>query len=168
MKFLSIILSIIFAVSADVISDYVSEPDENYNWVYEKDKTFRTLWGSTAHVLNVTSQKWMDESRGYGPRGAIWDHYVIVIVPNNLKYSNFSTVWLTGDSNTHPGADNGIKRDNYDILVGDEIAHNTRAIAVVVKQIPNAPYVFPNDPDHKKRHEDSLLAWSWREFHDDP
>ena len=75
----------------------------------------------------------MDESRGYGPRGAIWDHYVVVIVPNNLKYTNFSTVWLNGDSNTHPAAEDGIKRTNYDILVGDELAHNTRAIAVVVK-----------------------------------
>ena len=55
MKFILIVLSILSAISADVISDYVSEPDENYNWVYEKDKTFKTFWGSTAHVLNVTS-----------------------------------------------------------------------------------------------------------------
>jgi len=63
---------------------------------------------------------------------------------------------------------NNIKPGNYDILVGDALAHNTRAIAVVVKQVPNAPWVFASDPDKKHRHEDSLLGWSWRDFHDDP
>ena len=97
---LNLLILILGIVYADVISDYVSEPDENYEW--HKVKQFRTLWGSTAHVLNVTSQKWMDESRGYGLRGALWDHEVIVIVPNNLKYQNFSTIWLTGDQNDQP------------------------------------------------------------------
>jgi PhoPQ-activated pathogenicity-related protein len=75
----------------------------------------------------------MDVSRGYisSSKSDIWTHQVVVIVPNNLLYTNYSSIWLTGDSNKD--YDNNIKRDNYDILVGDAIAHNTRAIAVVVK-----------------------------------
>jgi len=53
-------------------------------------------------------------------------------------------------------------------MVGDELAHNTRAVAVVVKQLPNAPYWFPSDPSHLNRTVDGVLAWSWREWHDDP
>lgn len=132
MKYLSIICCILSAISADVISDYVNQPEEVYNWVYEKDQTFRTYWDSTAHVLNVTSLTWMDETRGKCPGGAVWTHQVVVIIPNNLLYTNFSTVWLTGDGNDHD-VSNNIKPGNYDILVGDAIAHNTRAIAVVVK-----------------------------------
>jgi hypothetical protein len=55
----------------------------------------------------------------------------VVIVPNNLLYTNFSSIWLTGDSNKN--YESNIERINYDILVGDALAHNTRAISVVVK-----------------------------------
>jgi PhoPQ-activated pathogenicity-related protein len=75
----------------------------------------------------------MDVSRGYisSTHSDIWTHQVVVIVPNNLLYTNYSSIWLTGDSNKN--YDNNIKRTNYDILVGDALAHNTRAISVVVK-----------------------------------
>jgi PhoPQ-activated pathogenicity-related protein len=52
--------------------------------------------------------------------------------------------------------------------VGDAIAHNTRALTVVIKHVPNQPYDFPHDPEHRGRSEDDLLGWSWREFYDDP
>jgi hypothetical protein len=53
MHLIILILAIFNIASADILSDYVSAPDDNYKWF--KVKEFRTLWGSTAHVLNVTS-----------------------------------------------------------------------------------------------------------------
>jgi hypothetical protein len=53
MNLIFLIIALLELVVADVISDYVSAPDENYSWY--KVRQFRTLWGSTAHVLNVTS-----------------------------------------------------------------------------------------------------------------
>ena len=44
----------------------------------------------------------------------------------------------------------------------------TGQIAVVVNQIPACPIIFPSDPQRKERHEDSLLAWAWKSYVDDP
>jgi hypothetical protein len=85
--------------------------------------TKKTSWGSTMHMLNVTTQTWMDESRAHGPRGAIWDHEVIVIIPKNLKFKNISTSLLLGSCNTPSGKDLDIR--DSDILEVDEIAHLT-------------------------------------------
>ena len=128
--------------------------------------TKKTSWGSTMHMLNVTTQKWMDESRAHGPRGAIWDHEVIVIIPKNLKYKNISTALLLGSCNTPSAKDLDIR--DSDIMEVDQIAHLTQSIAIGVRQLPNCPYVFPSDPDQKPRREDAVLAWAWRDFIDDP
>ena len=89
----------------------------------------------------------MDESRAYGPRGAIWDHEVIVVVPRILKHKNISTALLLGGCNTPSAKDLDIK--NSDVMEVDEIAHMTQSIAIGVRQFPNCPYVFPGDPDLK-------------------
>ena len=108
----------------------------------------------------------MDESRAYGPRGAVWDHTVIVVVPKKLEHTNISTVWLTWDCNEK--AQDPIKQSDLDVIVTDEWASQTHSITVAVKNLPNCHYVFPNDPTKKSRHEDAILAESWRQYLDDP
>jgi hypothetical protein len=54
---------LVSTVSAYILSDYVAAPEENFNWFEESDQSFKTLWGNTARILNVTSLKWMDETR---------------------------------------------------------------------------------------------------------
>ena len=44
------------------LDDYVSKDEEVFAW-FDKHEGFTTAWGGQAHVLNVTSQTWMDESR---------------------------------------------------------------------------------------------------------
>ena len=73
----------------------------------------------------------MDESRGYGPRGAIWDHEVIVVIPKNLRFKNISTALLLGGCNTPSAKDIDIK--SADVMEVDEIAHMTQAIAIGVR-----------------------------------
>lgn len=101
----------------------------------------------------------MDETRAKGPGGAIWSHTAIVIIPKNLEFKNISTVYLTGSCNSNP---NQFDKFSEDVIVVDELAHNTRSIAVAVQQIPNCPIVFPSDPIKKSRTEDAILAWAWR------
>jgi PhoPQ-activated pathogenicity-related protein len=127
----------ILLVSANVLDEFVSKPEEVYGWFQEKNRTFTTLYGNTAYVLNVTSQTWMDESRAYGPRGAIWDHNVIVIVPRKLEQTNISTVWLTGNCNEDVNRDKILSKTDVDIIAMDALAHDTKTVTVVVKQVPN-------------------------------
>jgi hypothetical protein len=56
------------------LDEYVSAEDPNYNWYEVENSTFKSLWGGTGHVLNVTSQKWLDEDKVKGPDGALWTH----------------------------------------------------------------------------------------------
>ena len=33
-------------------------------------------------------------------------------------------------------------------------------------QIPNCHYIFPSDPERKRREEDALIGWAWRQYLD--
>jgi len=116
----------------------------------------------------VTSQTWLDESKAYGPRGDnIWDHRIAVIVPKDLQVTNISSVWLTGQCNegNHEGE---LTKKDGDLLLMDELAHNTKSVTVVVKQVPNCHLHFPSDPTNKSRSEDSIIAWTWKQYIEDP
>jgi hypothetical protein len=93
---LKYLVSLYSLVNANVLDDYVAKEEDVYNWYQEANGTFNTYFGNTAHILNVTSLTWLDESKARGPRGAIWDHRIAVIVPKNLVHTNISSVWLTG------------------------------------------------------------------------
>ena len=113
------------------LDDYVSAEDPNYSWYEVKEHQFKSLWGGTGHILNVTSQKWLDESKVKGPDGALWTHQVIIVVPKHLKYTNVSLAYLTGDCNEvsnpvlYPHTDE-------DVLTVDEVSHNAHTIAITV------------------------------------
>ena len=91
----------IAAALGNALDDYVNKEEDVYAW-FDKGETSTSAWGGTAHVLNVNSQTWMYETKVSGPRGNIWDHIVVVVVPKHLKYTNISTLWVTGDCNPGP------------------------------------------------------------------
>lgn len=69
--FLCLILFVVYASSqATPLDDYVNTPDPHYN--YELIQTYSQV-GYKVYVLNMTSQKWMDETVVENP---IWWHYV--------------------------------------------------------------------------------------------
>ena len=155
------------SIGGNPLDDYVSQEDPNYKWRAVPELTFKSFFGGTGHVLNVTSQQWLDESKVSGPDGSLWTHQVIVIIPKNLKFRNISMAYLTGSCNKNPDAP--IKpHSDEDVLLVDEIAQDTNAITIAVKQIPNCPLVFPSDPEKRGRSEDAILAWAWKEFLEDP
>ena len=41
-------------------------------------------------------------------------------------------------------------------------------ITITIFQIPNCHMVYPSDPSQKRREEDAVIAWAWRQFHEDP
>jgi hypothetical protein len=74
----------------------------------------RTVTGGTAHVLNVTSQKWLDTSKAAGPYGDLWTHQVVVVVPKTLKNTDVALSYLTGNCNNNPKApDNSIEEVSF-------------------------------------------------------
>ena len=153
----------------EIWDSYMEKEEDVYDWFEYKNSSRKSVNGGTIHYLNVTSQTWLDESMATGHNGNIWSHKVVVVVPKNLKYTNFSLAYATGWCN---GGDDGKDTDylpeptDEDVFVADEFAHQSQMIAITVFQIPNCPIIYPSDPSKKHRTEDSVLAWAWREFHE--
>lgn len=46
----------------------------------------------------MTSQRWLTDA-DFSPEsesGSIWWHYLVVIVPDEVKYTRNATLWITG------------------------------------------------------------------------
>lgn len=111
-----------------------------------------------AYVLNMTSQQWLDETEVDRP---IWWHWLIIIVPEKISHKDFATVIGTGNSNnekTPPPIDEEYFR------ASQYVATHTGTVVAVLYQIPNEPLTFAQDPLHKSRSEDAIIAFGWRMF----
>ena len=53
--------------------------------------------GFTAYILNMTSQQWLTYDQ---VSRSIWWHYLVVVVPDEIKHPNVAGVWVTGGHNT--------------------------------------------------------------------
>jgi len=74
----------------DCFKAYIAEPDPAYHW-YNTGVQFRgeeSSVGWTAHVLNMTSQRWLSEAVISNPE---WWHVVVAVIPDNLNNPD----WLT-------------------------------------------------------------------------
>lgn len=151
-------------VSAGPLDDYLDKPEPSYKY-FNTGATIDTIFGGTAHVLNVTSQQWLDVSRARGPNGDLWTHQVIVVVPKKLIYTNVSLAYITGNCNENPGVPSATDEE---LLLADTISHDVGIIAIIVYQIPNCHIVYPSDPSQKGRSEDGMIAWAWNEYFNDP
>uniref|UniRef100_A0A2C9KY60 Uncharacterized protein n=1 Tax=Biomphalaria glabrata TaxID=6526 RepID=A0A2C9KY60_BIOGL len=138
------------------LDDYVIRPDENYYYGFLME-----LKGPdyVVYILNMTSQKWMTEAETSKP---LWWHFVSVIIPNTLNYTETVFLYIDGGDN-----DNKIPSIKDESIAGmTTLAVSTGAICAVINQIPNQPTVFLDDPERKERYEDSIIAWTWRKFLD--
>jgi hypothetical protein len=106
-------LGLIAAAAAAPLDDYVWRPDSHYGWqdlgenrILKGCNVLKTnCW--TGYILNMTSQKWLDDA-DYAPDSrtkSIWYHTLVVIVPDNLKHFRNASLWITGwNTNDIPSA----------------------------------------------------------------
>ena len=133
-------------VASDPFDNYINKPEPEFNWYYT-GRTFQTLTGGTAYVLNVTSIRWLDDSQYKVVGGSsLWTHEVVVVVPKEVVYTNIASMYL---ASAHAGCNNGKPIEdtfNFDLEIGDVIANDSRAIHIVSFQTPNCPMIFEDDP----------------------
>lgn len=110
------------------------------------------------YVLNLTSQTWMNELVISRP---VWTHQLVIIVPDDVQYTNTSALYITGGNNDSPSVP---KATDEDILVTSVLALETKSIAGALFQVPNAPIVFADDPEHKERSEDAIISFTWVQY----
>ncbi|XP_071108310.1 autocrine proliferation repressor protein A-like [Haliotis cracherodii] len=152
-----VLLLLAFACAhGGVLEDYVNRYDPHYTYEVLKDHTYRGP-DYTLYVLNMTSQKWKDETVVTNP---IWWHYLTITVPDKLVFKDSAFILIDGGSN-HAGPPS--VKDNF-VSLTTMMAVSTGCIGADLKMIPNQPTTFLADPTHKARSEDAVIAWTWKTF----
>jgi PhoPQ-activated pathogenicity-related protein len=88
--FLLLALLAVVKIGATPLDDYVNAPDAYFS--YKLLKTYEKV-GFKLYVLNVTSQKWMNESWVQNP---VWWHFVSITVPDKLTRPDAAMLVIDG------------------------------------------------------------------------
>uniref|UniRef100_A0A914BUP9 Uncharacterized protein n=1 Tax=Acrobeloides nanus TaxID=290746 RepID=A0A914BUP9_9BILA len=120
----------------------------------------------TVHYINMTSQQWLTDSEFSSNSSAksIWWHIIGVIVPENIRFKNNATLWITGGHMGSTIPDQSPK----DMLRYASLACMTGMITGVLFDIPNQGTIFSSDPTNESRSEDNIIAFTWHHFLKDP
>ncbi|KAK2157405.1 hypothetical protein LSH36_192g01004 [Paralvinella palmiformis] len=162
---LALLMTIVYAVNWDVQTDldvYVHSDDGYYSWEILTEYRYNAC---TMYIVNMTSQKWQDESYVDHP---IWWHFMGVAVPDedNITYPDAGFLFIDGGSNDpydEPPEEN--EDENIAVCIA---AVDLGVVGAYIKAVPNQPLIFLNDPQQMSRKEDSIIAWTWRTYIDDP
>ena len=114
----------------------------------------------------MTSQKWLNDE-DFSPNSdakSIWWHYLVVIVPDEVKYTRNASLWITGwDMHSTPP-----QASDEDIAVTAALATSLNMVCGALFQIPNEHIIFSGDPKQQSRSEDAIIAYTWDHFLKDP
>jgi PhoPQ-activated pathogenicity-related protein len=151
---------------ASPLWDYVNTDDGAFAWhdtgkrITSDSLSSQGAW--VGYLLNVTSQKWLTPADFLSPIGHVWTHSVLVVIPNQTKYTDAAALWITGNDNGTP--DDLPSNTDEDVLVCASLAVQTGTVCSVLYQIPNAPIVYAADPLRKPRGEDASVAFTWKQY----
>lgn len=84
---------VFISVSCTPLDDYVNTPDLHYK--YELITTYENI-GVKTYVLNMTSQKWQDETFVKNP---IWWHQLLISIPNKITRPGAAFMLIDGGKN---------------------------------------------------------------------
>ena len=129
---------------------YVKATDGAYS--YKVEKTVKSAT-HTSFTVRMQSQKWLTEDQ---VDRTAWVHDLNVIVPSEVA-SSVSLLMIGGGANGREVPSRADKR-----LV--QIALATKSVVTELKQVPNQPLVFADDPKKEPKVEDEIIAFSWRKY----
>jgi len=134
---------------ATPLDDYIAKPDPSYT--YTLVDTTDTPLGKI-YVIDMKSQTWRSEKE---VNRTLWQHWVSIYVPTEVT-SNTALLFINGGSNRNT------KPPNPDGMLA-QIAVQSRTVVVDVKQVPNEPLIFADDPGNE-RSEDAIIAYTFDKF----
>src|SRR5438128_1363169 len=127
---------------------YVAAPDPSYR--YELIESIPGD-GYAAHVLEMTSQRWRDETEVDRP---LWKHWLTVIAPEQVATDTALLIVGGGSNERKPPA-----RTNPLLAMG---AVATRSVIAELRMVPNQPLTFLGET--QQRSEDAIIAYSWDKY----
>ena len=80
-------------ITTTPLDDYVNQPDDHYK--FELLKT-HDMNGYKLYILNLTSQKWLDETIVSNP---IWWHFLCITIPDKVLRPDAGFLLIDGGDN---------------------------------------------------------------------
>lgn len=120
----------------EFFEEYVSSPDSSFKW--EKCSQMN-IDSAKVYELTFTSQEW---------EGILWNHHLIVVVPDKLICSEISLLFITGS-----WGENNSEELSYAV----KGANLTGGIVSILFDVPNQP-LFGG------LREDALISYTFEEF----
>lgn len=154
------------ATLAGPLDDYVNKHDPNYAWSDTGLGFSGPGW--TGHILNMTSQAWLtpaDWQSVNGPPGNLWWHYMLVVVPDKIAFTDAAFMYITGGDNKPSSLPT---KDSEPARIAADFAVNTGLISTVLYKVPSEPIFFHEEkPVPQRRTEDEIIAWTWKHYIED-
>jgi PhoPQ-activated pathogenicity-related protein len=142
------------------LDEYVHSDDGYWSYEYLAQYEYN---GVDLYVVNMTSQKYQDESF---VSKSIWWHIMGIAIPKNILYPDAGFLFIDGGSNRDDTT--APPRDDIGNIAIALLANDTGTVGAYIKQVPNQPVVFSNDPTQRVRSEDRIISWTWRTYIDSP
>ncbi len=152
------------AFTPTALDSYIAEPHPGFAYTL-----VNTINGGnyTAYVYDMTSHSWRNSTEVSNPE---WWHWLTIVVPNTVNYTK-ALLYLdtplggVGFNRFGPNELRGNPPTSvHPLLV--EMATATNSIVVQCQMVPNQQLRFLDEPGTVYRHEDALLAYSWKKFFD--
>ena len=134
---------------ATPLDDYIAKPDPSYT--YSVVQTIDNPLGKV-YIIDMKSQTWRTEKE---VNRTLWQHWLTIIVPNDVT-SNTALLFINGGSNKNT------KPPSPDLMLA-QIAVQSKTVLVDLKQVPNEPLIFADDPGNE-RSEDAIIAYTFDKF----
>ena len=128
---------------------YVHTPDPNYEYklISSSEKE-----GLNTYVLEMTSQKWLDEQTVDRP---LWKHWLVIARPHTVD-TNIGFLYIGAGEN----GDDAPTEAPVRIV---QLALETGSVAAQLYMVPNQPLTFVYD-ESRARVEDEIIAYTWDKF----
>lgn len=151
---LGVLAFIAIPVWATPLDDYIAAADASFAW-----SLANTIAGTgyTDYVLDLKSQSW-DPDPPSGVDRTLWEHALIITVPDTVSHTT-GMLFIGGGSNPA-----NLSGANDAFLAA--MAVRSETVIAQLKQVPNQPLTFANDPLVEPRTEDEQIAYAWRQFLD--
>ncbi|XP_070580928.1 autocrine proliferation repressor protein A-like [Ptychodera flava] len=156
-----LLATLFVVVTATPLDDYVNAPDHHYK--YEELDYKHVVKGKyTVYMVNMTSQKWLTDD---DVNRSIWWHCLSITIPHRLIHRDAAFMYISNGDNDKTDLPSP---HTEDIMTTSELAVSTGSIGAVLFNIPNQPMQYWSDPKNESRKEDSVIAFTWRHYIDDP
>lgn len=133
------------AKGPNALDAYIAKPDPSFTW---RNVGLCQGVGYRCAVLELTSQTWA------APKDVdakVWKHWMTVIIPDKVSHTE-AFLYITGGNKGDPAPTAATERFA-------KLATDTNSVVVELDDVPNQPLTFADDPTHKARVEDEIIAY---------